>query len=1127
MTSNPSALGGAHSLQNTLTLPSQGKTKDAHQVRSLKKIEPQIFKGNLTRSVSSDFLTIGRKHYGKVIAPKPSLISDLIDDPEELVDYFEENNNLICKYLDQLWDSVVKNEIQKDLFIKVVSICDETGSPPLCNPFYFKDALPFLSRSIDTNPELIKELLSIPTEYEYPPLCFPKVFEESLPFLKQVASKNSDLLIKLLSVRDRTGKTPLHIPKIFRQAVSFLKELAQNENNFELIKRIFSITDGRGVPVLCGMKKVKDASSLFFSLIESQPLMLKGLLSVALELGCNNFYYADFFSKATPELESFIESDIELIKNFFSKHGKGGSPPICISCIFENAIPILKKLADKDPKTFIELLSIQHPEGWPPLCHPAVFGKAVPLLTWLVDHHPDLLKELLLIPDSDGWPPLYQDQAISKSCSLLAQLAVKREDIVKLLLTGAGESGLFLLCYSDYFEGLIPFFREIASKNPDLLVDLLSVSDKRGVPPLSYERHLESIGDFLFSLVEVDPALLKRILLICGQDGIPLLCDPANFENVFIILEKLFKKDKKIFKEIVCAKGRSVKGILYLPENFRRLLPLFLQLPKEDLEPLLKITDKYGNTPLHYPVIFEDAAPLLKKHQWDLAAWKNQFGWTPSQTNKVVLSQDWMIRPKFATALSEKISDANYKARVLALRKDVKNLWNAIAFGMEEGEVNPTYLIVNSKPHTKEEIWLALDRMLARIEEKTPWRGTPSAENPAELHRFYSEMLIYFETVVKLLIKKNSSIANAGTFTSIVAPELKEHCGTAHMSWTEQIEQVLVDNGKDSKGYSLEQLIEKRIIKTFEGFIERLIRFYYDSDSHIFRQFRYAVGLAPTPDALPPLELTIEDIRRDVLEYFDLFQFLEEIPIEDEEIKAYLYSKTPCHEGPGYLQLKKQLEEKEASVIEGIQKQMLSSLTPDEAKKALEMFRYFRGTSFLSAIKTSPINNKEQLLAAVLKSQEQSLFELLKKPIDLLQMLPANPAAFCEEHIDEFEVKVKALQPKEASIQFKQKMHSAVTHLKKLMESVVKFDQEIQRIVPKKKWVDVLQGYKAYKTGIQGIAQELERNELGITFHQDFSLPSQAVESARCFAYNAKYLSSRTDALLKILADYKVIKDKR
>ena len=445
----------------------------------------------------------------------------------------------------------------------MLSIPDAEGRTPLQDPDVFKLAIPLLKKF---SPELIREVLhedfkqGIPLFKELSPeeirnifnynhkegrpaLQNPVVFKQVIPVLREMP----ELLTTILSIADMNERVPLQNPDIFEIAIPFLKELQP-----EQLKTILSI------PIRKILLEIPDVFKRAIPFLKNLPQKeLLDLLSIKNARGLTALNYAVVFRSAIPFLK---ELPPEKLIAIFSIQDSRGSPLIEDCDVFEKALPLLEELPIN---VLVACLSIKNGKGTMPLQIPHVFEKAIPLMEKLLTegaallglhlHDPNFLKDIIQVLQRNLPPEQFINMA-ERFLNLLS-IEVKKSAIEEYV------PAIFLQLAHTLLLGELP-----SDQQTTLLAAFLSISDKDGKTPLQSRDVLTEAFPLLHRL-----SVEQRLKILSIEDKEGLSCT------------------------VLCTISQILKGQSLFFKN----------LPPEKLEIILSMKDKEGNSPLHYPELFE------------------------------------------------------------------------------------------------------------------------------------------------------------------------------------------------------------------------------------------------------------------------------------------------------------------------------------------------------------------------------------------------------------------------------------------------------------------------------------------------------------------------------------------
>lgn len=675
------------------------------------------------------------------------------------------------------------------------------------------------------------------------------------------------------------------------------------------------------------------------------------------------------------------------------------------------------------------------------------------------------------------------------------------------------------------------------------LTRLFSIQDRHGNTPLHTRKGFESALPLLDKL---STEQLKAVLAIKNKEGETVLHNP----RIFKIASPLFEKSDQLVEGFLCIRDKNDNTFLHDAALFSQFLPFLKRQPAEKIEQFLSIQNKDGSTPLHHIEIFNLAWPLIEKfsrialekvllsedwkkstplhdsrafetasrliahHKIDVSTYTNSDGLSPIDIAHS-LSGSWIKKEKYSDILKTSLSEQQYAEQAQDLVDSVYSMWQDLKFGSDKGELSPLLLEFEGKQYSKEEVWGFLDIMLTRIQSKKIWSILKLIENkPQEVHAFYSEMLTNFRFIVDKLKEGQNPQEIAGFLFSVAETQIKGRCPTAYQGEIEQKALLYSDAG-------YEAMIDCAANAALQAIIEKVVASHFKSDSHAFRQLRYALGLAKTAD--PYSKITVETARKLVLGEFNFLSFLQDFRhfLPDDVPGEYLKMKTPDTYDSECVELIQQIAEKEEALEEEIQESLEKFLPQKTAKSVLADFKAFQAVEFPNPI-TKAVQHAKAPVQAMIEHAEERLKALdpAFKEVDVLQIFEEADKNF-DEFVNILNKKIKKAENMSlhAWLQFRQKMQSQLTSIRKEVESALKFKNSMERreIADENLHSRILELYSLYESEIQKLAEKI-KSEKGVVFlPAAFLSPSKALDDDRRFRYNKKYLAHPNKALIEIL----------
>lgn len=715
------------------------------------------------------------------------------------------------------------------------------------------------------------ELLSIRVEIGYPkgssPLHFNTGFYRALPILEFLEEHSPERVTELLSLQDKKYKqTPLHCN--WEIALPFLKYVGKRST--EQLIQILSLQDGSGRTLV--FLHLKDMITFWDQLSTEQFIKL---LSFKNKHGTTALHKTDNIYDVI-DLLKFLERFPEQLIQILSIKDDQGKTPFHDHIMFKivnQKFPLLQLLKDYSSELLISILS-----------NADIFKQAVPFLATLP---PDQIVKFL---KTDGTnTPLKHDVILQNAMPLLEQLVECSPEHLVELLSLKDNSNMTPLEYYCNLDKVTPLLTLLGTRSPEHLVKLLPVIRLFLYNPIEFEKVISFLQGQPLEYAVKYFSTLPSTSPLWNNGG------DQNFRCAIPLLKKIRERWPEQLVQVFSIQDEYGSTPLHNPLRFNRAIPFLATLPFELLISLLSIRDKSGLSPLSSPAIFEKALGLfttmkkLPNEQFmkllsiqgsslDLILWE------PSPT--------WFTKPKYEADMKDVIPKADYDQRVVDLQIGVEALWVSA-----KEEFTPRILEVSGKSYAADEILQALKGIIDLMKVEEAWIGTPNEKETEFLHAFYSEQLLDFESVVANLSKMKDNIQTAGYLVSVATPRLEGRCAAAYRT---EIEQKSLLLSGDKGQLSLDKIINNAAFVVLQRVIDRIVGRYYYGDVHAMHQYRYAVGLVPQPDSLPPI--TAELAQQFMLGYWNFPEIIHEFGrnVPQEFAIDWLKLQTPSDFGPEY-----------------------------------------------------------------------------------------------------------------------------------------------------------------------------------------------------------------------------------
>lgn len=504
--------------------------------------------------------------------------------------------------------------------------------------------------------------------------------------------------------------------------------------------------------------------------------------------------------------------------------------------------------------------------------------------------------------------------------------------------------------------------KNIFSKlSPEECVQILSIQDREGrtilhtFPPWN---HLISP----FGLEKLDAQLRMTLLSIqdyAGETPISKYVQDDRYwdygygyEQIFKMLEDCTDHQLAFLFFLNNSEERNLLDHQVFYDWFKARIE---KMSRETFVQLLSAPCK-GNRPfVNQPCIFNLIRAAIQKHQIDVSLFDIE-GELPLELSlHYQLSESWVTKDKIPAGEYPILSKEDYDKQVALLKEQVNELWNSIEFKPKGKEaVEESLLVVNDTPYSKYQIGKLLDEMLGLMVNETAWLGTPRADQPEKVHRFYCEMLFNFQQLTDYL--RNQLVSDeppsqselnrvlteiAGYLIDIAAIRIEERCATAYQMEILQKKQLAHGEVAD-----VDRVVEDSAANALLAIVEKIVREHCGNDSHYMTQFLYAAGLVSEPDSLLSLpdsseSLSVEKAQGIILQIVNMENIFKGFAegVSHEMAVEWFKKRTPEDFGPEYLTLRQELQLKEQAIRENAARQM--DLPAEISQKILDSFRTY------------------------------------------------------------------------------------------------------------------------------------------------------------------------------------------
>lgn len=739
----------------------------------------------------------------------------------------QECQNKISKQLNKLITLYELKSIPHEEFVKdfgvLISLC-ESIEYPLMNRY-----IQICEKLIPHDIDKLVSLLSIQNKNGYGLFMFNGMTNSNI--MSKLISCNINEFSKLMSLTTKKGRTALSIPELEIYYSSVIKK--------EVIVTLDNHNSG-----IVSDKELIEKLTILFSLAGSKA----------------SVFDSEVIDRCVQIFDRFESDQIDLIKPFLTAKDSNGFTVLHYKSTIIKFMPFLEKFP---PKHLSDVLSVKDNQGNTPL-HYSSGNLLVPLLDKFLPAYADKLFNLLSIQNDKGYAPFLFTNTASIYSDLLIKLFNNNTDkFIKLMSIALRNGETALTDWTVGEEYLIFFATHIFSE----FSKTLSTND------------LAQKSAILFSLARAE--IFNKILI----DGIiPILgATPKGFD---------------IFQPLLVAKNSDGWTSLHHPGIREKLLPFLRNLEVDQIIFLLSQKDKKGNTPLHkFKVrdllqVLAGAIPDPKKlsldqknRLLDLFFEPNEKGEIPfeicnrelgvlqplilqvldemkdhpaNQLRKFSINPQWVSDVNKQQKIPPKMSYEEYALKAAELKKNINDLWSTFHFGAGEADVPFNYLSIGGKLYKAEQFKQALDTMVSRILTQESWLGTPSRDQPEQLHVFYSEMLHNFTTLLENLKETKASTNEiAATLLDIAAIEMKGYCAAHYQGGIDQAKQLSEVNldqqiEEQDGGIDLTNIEEKFKKQANNILLEAVEDYVREANStqsvHLFNQISFAVKLATSSD---------------------------------------------------------------------------------------------------------------------------------------------------------------------------------------------------------------------------------------------------------------------------------------
>ncbi len=738
----------------------------------------------------------------------------------------------------------------------------------------------------------------------------------------------------------------------------------------------------------------------------------------------------------------------------------------------------------------------------------------------------ELLRKLIFLCPQESLDILYLEKSDNIPCLLKMAIEDKEMALLKVLIERCPKT-----CMKSFFS--LPFLGEgdtLASwsiQNGHLELLNLLIKKYHGDKETFFKQAVQGkpLVDLALNKITGRYSFVQALLNACPAEHIDLLFSPQT--NPEATMKELFQQ--------------RIEQALY--ENLEGLKNCLLRIQSD------------GDTLLHryhQRHLFEKYLNILNI---DCSALYNHEGLSVADIISHELDPHWIRKVK-SFSLHEEIPLKEYPKRFLSLKNNVLQLWESLRFGKKENEINPQLLSLkiyrNHIQETPEGIKSFLTEILKKIELKTVWTGTPEADEPDNLHAFYSEMLCNFETVATYLTTSNQPELTAGYLIDIAKVRIEGRCA---MAYQEEIEQKADLCSSESMCLTIEKQFERSACKALKLLIEVFLKKTTGAiDVHDSRSARYACGLVKTADPMDQRKAgfaeRVVQLREKIAASFDLKNFLQVLSVSIEKdtaidcVKDLVPSIKPysiAEKSSKFLN-KLFLRPKPKSTRDLYRKAIIKAKEKEEALKnetikAIQKITRSKSTAILEAIqhvktialpKVIPGKN---LIETLIAEENQQLKELTDhEDLDIAHFFNAHYSN--SNDVEEMAIALlKAHQKYPLPVRMKIQGQLGA-RLEKRIGTAREFERAVLVNTHKERALEIAVSIqKNYRASLLKIVEDLnkqqENEDLDLTFDQNnFLFPSQAIENNYKKWESQEDLPYKQRMLLKLLLNAKILRKK-
>lgn len=842
-----------------------------------------------------------------------------------------------------------------------------------------------------------------------------------------------------------------------------------------------------------------------------------------------------------------------------------------------DSLPLMKKLAVDHPNLLVRVLSNLDADGFTILHDNRLINILTPLFDDLVKTNPDLLLTIFSIRNVHNDAPLFATNTYMTFLPWLEKTAEESPALILQLLSITDDENNLLLCYEKLLQASTKLLTILGTHKPNMLVDLLATRNRHGYTLLNYRRRLPLLFPVLTELKKIHSQLPAKILSIKdnrGQTAFTFIS--SNFAPTLTWIGENYSNDPNGILNIISGQPNFFKFALIEMEAAMPVLEIIAESDegKSVVANWLCKRDKNDATLLHNSRILAKTRKLIDLCGIDLSALKDKIGLAPTDTYQ--LSSRWLALPKSGVTNIPDLTDEEYMLKAEEIEKEVFALWEDLTFGYEVGEQFPPMLILKKKLREKdaegkfarltpkaieerrEEVRKYLETLFSLIKGRTPFLGTPRADQVRELKRFYTQIMLNIEMVVAAANKRKDAQYTASALCGLAKASASERCAARYQGVTSQQAEYAEEEDPD---LTLEDVIHSKSKRTLKEFINLLADKHYKADSHGNNQLNYVAGFLLVPDPLSHDKP--EYVENLVLTTFKLSKFimgiLEKLPPTTPSVPhSYLLSLTPDEFDGDYLKYIQDAKEREKSVIEAATISLAKWFSPEQMESALRLAKNSPGPDFLNIINLETFTDtvffartafqvgidaiNRTFARAGVGAFEYRLFPDYPTKKDIAQLskalemhiaaqipsqsYPQKPENPTEEELKSYQDAVKKFNSAQMAIIPKRR--NAVNAQKELIE-LISTAIDFQKSMAENKMTR-LEDYKALLEVRYALRNELKKiaGEISESIPEDSSVDgsfnpkagelfSETLDNRRRVEYNKEWLDSGIRTLLKSL----------